>query len=152
RYAQVGARAPRGVLLAGPPGTGKTMLARALAGECGASFIAVDGSHFSSMYFGAGIGKVKDLFAQARKHAPCIIFIDEIDGIGKRSSVGSPNGGEQEQNRIINRLLVEMDGFSALDNVVVVGATNTADNVDPAMRRPGRFDMVVQVAMPTMPE
>ncbi len=152
-YTELGARAPRGVLLEGPPGTGKTMLARALAGECGASFISVDGSYFSSMYFGAGIGKVKQLFAQARKHAPCIVFIDEIDGIGKRSNPGSsPNGGEQEQNRIINRLLVEMDGFSALENVVVVGATNAVDNVDPALRRPGRFDLVARVAMPTLPE
>lgn len=152
-YTELGARAPRGVLLEGPPGTGKTMLARALAGECGASFISVDGSYFSSMYFGAGIGKVRQLFAQARKHAPCIVFIDEIDGIGKRSNPGSsPNGGEQEQNRIINRLLVEMDGFSALENVVVVGATNAVDNVDPALRRPGRFDLVARVAMPTLPE
>jgi cell division protease FtsH len=153
QYAAVGAKAPRGVLLDGPPGTGKTLLAKALAGECGASFISVDGSYFSSMFYGAGIGKVKELFKKARDAAPCIIFIDEIDGIGKRSSgKEAPGGGEQEQNRIINRLLVEMDGFSSLENVVVVGATNHVDNVDEAMRRPGRFDLVVRTALPTAPE
>ncbi|MGM9484055.1 AAA family ATPase [Roseateles sp. NT4] len=154
QYAAVGAKAPRGVLLDGPPGTGKTLLAKALAGECGASFISVDGSYFSSMFYGAGIGKVKELFKKARESAPCIIFIDEIDGIGKRSNgkEAGTGGGEQEQNRIINRLLVEMDGFSALHNVVVIGATNHVDNVDEAMRRPGRFDLIVRTALPTVPE
>lgn len=153
QYAEVGAKAPRGVLLDGPPGTGKTLLAKALAGECGASFISVDGSYFSSMFYGAGIGKVKELFKKAREAAPCIIFIDEIDGIGRRSSGNeAPGGGEQEQNRIINRLLVEMDGFSSLENVVIVGATNHVDNVDEAMRRPGRFDLIVRTALPTVPE
>jgi cell division protease FtsH len=153
QYAALGAKAPRGVLLDGPPGTGKTLLAKALAGECGASFIAVDGSYFSSMFYGAGIGKVKELFKRAREAAPCIVFIDEIDGLGRRSSAqDAPGGGEQEQNRIINRLLVEMDGFAALDNVVVVGATNHIDNIDEAMRRPGRFDMIVRTALPTAPE
>jgi cell division protease FtsH len=154
QYAAVGAQAPRGVLLEGPPGTGKTLLAKALAGECGASFISVDGSYFSSMFFGAGIGKVKELFKTAREAAPCIIFIDEIDGIGKRSSgkEAGGGGGEQEQNRIINRLLVEMDGFSSLENVIVIGATNHVDNIDEAMRRPGRFDMSVRTALPTAPE
>ncbi len=151
-YVKVGARAPRGVLLDGPPGTGKTLLAKALAGECGASFISVDGSYFSSMFFGAGIGKVKELFERARRCAPCIVFIDEIDGIGKRSRGAEPSAGDQEQNRIINRLLVEMDGFQALDNVIVIGATNHVDNVDEAMRRPGRFDTVVRTALPTPPE
>jgi cell division protease FtsH len=149
QYAVVGAKAPRGVLLDGPPGTGKTLLARALAGECGARFIAVDGSYFSSMFYGAGIGKVRELFQRARASAPCIVFIDEIDGLGKRSQGGEARGGEQEQNRIINRLLVEMDGFSPLDNVVIVGATNHVDNIDEAMRRPGRFDMTVSTALPT---
>ncbi|WP_280156403.1 AAA family ATPase [Piscinibacter sp. XHJ-5] len=149
QYAAVGAKPPRGVLLDGPPGTGKTLLARALAGECGARFIAVDGSYFSSMFYGAGIGKVRELFQRARASAPCIVFIDEIDGLGKRSQGGEARGGEQEQNRIINRLLVEMDGFSPLDNVVVVGATNHVDNIDEAMRRPGRFDMTVSTALPT---
>lgn len=151
-YVKVGARAPRGVLLDGPPGTGKTLLARALAGECGANFISVDGSYFSAMFFGAGIGRVKELFERARKAAPCIVFIDEIDGLGKRSRGGEPGAGEQEQNRIINRILVEMDGFSKLDNVVVIGATNHVDNIDEAMRRPGRFDMVVRTALPTPSE
>jgi cell division protease FtsH len=154
QYAEVGAKAPRGVLLDGPPGTGKTLLAKALAGECGASFISVDGSYFSSMFYGAGIGKVRELFKRARAVAPCIIFIDEIDGIGKRSNgkEAGTGGGEQEQNRIINRLLVEMDGFSSLENVVVIGATNHVDNVDEAMRRPGRFDLVVRTSLPTPPE
>ena len=154
QYAGVGAKAPRGVLLDGPPGTGKTLLAKALAGECGARFISVDGSYFSSMFYGAGIGKVKELFKRARDAAPCIIFIDEIDGIGKRSNgkEAGTGGGEQEQNRIINRLLVEMDGFSSLDNVVVIGATNHVDNIDEAMRRPGRFDLIVRTTLPTPPE
>jgi cell division protease FtsH len=154
QYASVGAKAPRGVLLDGPPGTGKTLLAKALAGECGASFISVDGSYFSSMFYGAGISKVRELFKKAREAAPCIIFIDEIDGIGKRSNgkEAGTGGGEQEQNRIINRLLVEMDGFSSLDNVVVIGATNHVDNIDEAMRRPGRFDLIVRTALPTPPE
>jgi cell division protease FtsH len=154
QYAAVGAKAPRGVLLDGPPGTGKTLLAKALAGECGANFISVDGSYFSSMFYGAGIGKVKELFKRARDAAPCIVFIDEIDGIGKRSNgkEAGAGGGEQEQNRIINRLLVEMDGFTSLENVVVIGATNHVDNVDEAMRRPGRFDLIVRTALPTPPE
>jgi len=152
QYAAVGAKSPRGVLLDGPPGTGKTLLAKALAGECGASFISVDGSYFSSMFLGAGIGKVKELFARARANAPCIVFIDEIDGIGKRSNGGEQQAGESEQNRIINRLLVEMDGFSPLENVVVVAATNHIGNIDPAMRRPGRFDMTVRTQLPTPPE
>ena len=153
QYAAVGAQAPRGVLLDGPPGTGKTLLAKALAGECGANFISVDGSYFSSMFYGAGISKVKELFKKARDAAPCIVFIDEIDGIGRRSSgKEAPGGGEQEQNRIINRLLVEMDGFSSLENVVIIGATNHVDNIDEAMRRPGRFDLSVRTSLPTAPE
>ena len=152
-YAKLGAAAPRGVLLVGPPGTGKTLLAKALAGESKANFIAVDGSYFTATYYGAGVAKVKALFKQARKHAPCVLFIDEVDGIGKRSR-GSENGGgaESEMNRIINRVLVEMDGFEAMDNVVVVAATNHENNIDEAMRRPGRFDMLVRLGKPTLPE
>jgi cell division protease FtsH len=150
-YAKLGARAPRGVLLVGPPGTGKTLIAKALAGESGANFIAVDGSYFTAMFYGQGVNKVRDLFAYARKHAPCVLFIDEIDGIGKRST-GEMRGAEAESNRIINRVLTEMDGFSALDHVTVVAATNHASNVDEALRRPGRFDMLVHLAMPTLPE
>jgi cell division protease FtsH len=151
-YARLGAKAPRGVLLVGPPGTGKTLLARALAGESKASFIAVDGSYFTAMFYGAGVAKVKDLFKLARKNAPCVLFIDEVDGIGRRTQSGNGGGAESELNRIINRVLVEMDGFEAMDNVVVVAATNHEDAIDPAMRRPGRFDMLVRLALPTLPE
>ena len=151
RYAKLGAAAPRGVLLVGPPGTGKTLLARALAGESKASFISVDGSYFTAMFYGAGVSKVKELFKLARKNAPCVLFIDEIDGIGRRTR-GEGGGAESELNRIINRVLVEMDGFEALDNVVVVAATNHEDNIDEAMRRPGRFDMLVRLGLPTLPE
>ena len=150
KYLALGAKPPRGVLLEGPPGTGKTLLARALAGECKANFIAVDGSHFSSMFYGAGITKVKELFAAARKNAPCIVFIDEFDGIGKRASGSKVQGGQSEENRIINKLLVEMDGFSSSDNIVVIGATNHVGNVDDALKRPGRFDLVARVTLPTV--
>lgn len=153
RYQKLGASAPRGVLLVGPPGTGKTLLAKALAGESQANFIAVDGSYFTAMFYGAGVAKVKELFKLARRNAPCVLFIDEVDGIGKRSQGGQGGGGaESELNRIINRVLVEMDGFEAMDNVVVVAATNHENNIDEAMRRPGRFDMLVRLALPTLPE
>ena len=151
-YASLGAVAPRGVLLVGPPGTGKTLLAKALAGETKANFISVDGSYFTATFYGAGVNKVKALFKLARKNAPCVLFIDEVDGIGKRSRGGDMAGAESELNRIINRVLVEMDGFDALDNVVVVAATNHEDNIDEAMRRPGRFDMLVRLTLPTLPE
>jgi len=151
-YLKLGAAAPRGVLLVGPPGTGKTLLARALAGESKANFIAVDGSYFTATYYGAGVAKVKALFKMARKHAPCVLFIDEVDGIGKRSRGNEGGGAESEMNRIINRVLVEMDGFEAMDNVVVVAATNHENNIDEAMRRPGRFDMLVRLVKPTLPE
>jgi cell division protease FtsH len=150
-YAKLGAAAPRGVLLVGPPGTGKTLLAKALAGESKANFISVDGSYFTAMFYGAGVSKVRELFKLARKSAPCVLFIDEIDGIGKRTR-GEGGGAESELNRIINRVLVEMDGFEALDNVVVVAATNHENNIDEAMRRPGRFDMLVRLGLPTLPE
>jgi cell division protease FtsH len=151
-YAKLGAKAPRGVLLVGPPGTGKTLLAKALAGESKANFIAVDGSYFTAMFYGAGVAKVKELFKLARQNAPCVLFIDEVDGIGRRTHSGNGNGAESELNRIINRVLVEMDGFDALDNVVVVAATNHEDAIDPAMRRPGRFDMLVRLSLPTLPQ
>jgi cell division protease FtsH len=151
-YASLGALAPRGVLLVGPPGTGKTLLAKALAGESKANFISVDGSYFTATFYGAGVNKVKALFKLARNNAPCVLFIDEVDGIGKRSRGGDMAGAESELNRIINRVLVEMDGFDALDNVVVVAATNHEDNIDEAMRRPGRFDMLVRLTPPTLPE
>lgn len=151
-YAKLGAAAPRGVLLVGPPGTGKTLLAKALAGESKANFISVDGSYFTATFYGAGVSKVKALFKLARKNAPCVLFIDEVDGIGRRTRGGEGGGAESELNRIINRVLVEMDGFEALDNVVVVAATNHEDNIDEAMRRPGRFDMLVRLGLPTLPE
>jgi cell division protease FtsH len=151
-YASLGAVAPRGVLLVGPPGTGKTLLAKALAGESKANFISVDGSYFTATFYGAGVNKVKALFKLARNNAPCVLFIDEVDGIGKRSRNGDIGGAESELNRIINRVLVEMDGFEPLDNVVVVAATNHEDNIDEAMRRPGRFDMLVRLSLPTLPE
>lgn len=151
-YVKLGATAPRGVLLVGPPGTGKTLLAKALAGESKANFISVDGSYFSAMFYGAGVSKVKQLFKLARKNAPCVLFIDELDGIGRRTRGGDVGGGESELNRIINRVLVEMDGFEPLDNVVVVAATNHEDNIDDALRRPGRFDMLVRLTLPTLSE
>ena len=152
QYAKLGAAAPRGVLLVGPPGTGKTLLAKALAGESKANFIAVDGSYFTATYYGAGVAKVKALFKLARKQAPCVLFIDEVDGIGKRAHGGPGGGAESEMNRIINRVLVEMDGFDPMDNVVVVAATNHEENIDEALRRPGRFDMLVRLNKPTLPE
>lgn len=151
KYAELGAKLPRGVLLAGPPGTGKTLLARALAAECGANFIAVDGAHFSAMYYGQGISKVKKLFAEARKNAPCVLFIDEADGMGKRQK-GDVSQAEQEGNRIINRILVEMDGFETDESVIVIAATNHVDNVDEALRRSGRFDIHAHLNNPTGPE
>ena len=150
-YAKLGAKAPRGVLLVGPPGTGKTLLARALAGECKANFISVDGSYFTAMFYGAGVAKVKELFKLARKNSPCVLFIDEVDGIGKRTQTGNGGGAESELNRTINRVLLEIDGFEAMYNVVVA-ATNHEDAIDPAMRRPGRFDMLVRLALPTLPQ
>lgn len=150
-YLTVGARPPHGVLLKGPPGTGKTLLARALAGEIGANFIAIDGSYFTSMFFGIGVMKVSSLFAKARKMSPCIIFIDEIDGIGRRGS-SDGHSGANEQNRIINRILVEMDGFADEERVIVIGATNNEENLEPALRRAGRFDLTVGVDLPTVLE
>lgn len=151
RYTAVGAKAPRGVLMMGPPGTGKTLLAQALAGECGAKFISIDGSYFTSKFYGSGVEKVKSIFELARKNAPCLVFIDEIDGIGVRRG-GDGGAGVQEENRIINRILVEMDGFTKTEGVIVVAATNHVQNMDPAMRRAGRFDFLVNVQMPNQAE
>lgn len=150
-YANLQAKPPRGILIKGPPGTGKTLLAKALAGECQVKFIAVDGSYFTSMFYGMGVMKVRALFKLARKHAPCILFIDEMDGIGRRSS-GDMRGGESELNRIINRMLTEMDGFGTTSGIIVIGATNHPENLDPAMLRAGRFDMDVAVSLPTVIE
>ncbi|BAP81560.1 ATP-dependent Zn protease [Pseudomonas sp. MT-1] len=145
-YAALGARPPKGVLLTGEPGTGKTQLAKALATESNASFIQVTGSDFSSMYFGVGIQKVKALFRTARKQAPCIIFIDEIDGIGKRAE--QQRSSDAESNRIINQFLAEMDGFDGASGVLVLGATNFPNSLDPALVREGRFDRSIAVGLP----
>ena len=145
-YAALGARPPKGVLLTGEPGTGKTQLAKALASESNASFIQVTGSDFSSMYFGVGIQKVKALFRTARKQAPCIIFIDEIDGIGKRAE--QQRSSDAESNRIINQFLAEMDGFDGAAGVLVLGATNFPNSLDPALVREGRFDRSIAVGLP----
>ncbi|KZX65204.1 ATP-dependent Zn protease [Stutzerimonas frequens] len=145
-YTRLGARPPKGVLLTGEPGTGKTQLAKALASESNASFIQVTGSDFSSMYFGVGIQKVKALFRTARKQAPCIIFIDEIDGIGKRAE--QQRSSDAESNRIINQFLAEMDGFDGASGVLVLGATNFPNSLDPALVREGRFDRSIAVGLP----
>ncbi|MFM0518003.1 MULTISPECIES: AAA family ATPase [Caballeronia] len=149
QFTGMGVRAPCGILMTGGPGVGKTRLAQALAGECGANFIAITGSYFSAKYYGVGIQKVKHLFELARKNAPTVIFIDEADGLGKRTDTG---GGpvEAESNRIINQLLAEMDGFASNEGVIIVAATNHPDNLDEAMRRPGRFDRTVQVRLPSL--
>ncbi|MBT2326621.1 AAA family ATPase [Variovorax paradoxus] len=147
RFRALGARPPCGVLMLGGPGVGKTLLAKALAGECDARFIATNGSEFTSKFYGVGVQKVKKLFETARKNAPCILFIDEIDGISRRSAGGS-GPAESEGNRIINQLLVEMDGFEANEGVIVVGATNLVDNLDEALLREGRFDRRVNVKLP----
>ncbi|MFE8647126.1 AAA family ATPase [Sphingomonas sp. NCPPB 2930] len=146
RFAALGARAPRGILMLGGPGVGKTLLAKAMAGEAGVNFIATNGSEFSSKFYGVGVSKVKQLFATARKNAPCILFIDEIDGLSKRSS--GTGAAESEGNRIINQVLVEMDGFADNEGVIVIGATNLADNLDDALLREGRFDRRVNVKLP----
>jgi cell division protease FtsH len=151
-YVRIGAKPPRGVLMVGPPGTGKTLLAQALAGECNANFISVDGSYFTSMFFGAGVAKVKTLFELARKSAPCVLFIDEVDGIGRRTTAADMRSADSESNRIINRILVEMDGFEGMEGVVVVAATNHERNIDEGLRRPGRFDVLVRMALPTIVE
>ncbi len=147
-YTQVGARMPKGVLLEGPPGNGKTLLAKAVAGEAGVHFISVTGSDFADKYYGEGPRKVKELFESARQHAPCIIFIDEIDGIGKRSSEGT--SGDLEQNRIVNAFLTQMDGMATDPKkpIVIIGATNHRQLLDPALLRSGRFDTIVQVENP----
>jgi cell division protease FtsH len=148
RYADFGAKPPKGILLVGPPGVGKTRLAQALAGECNASFIDITGSAFSSPLYGMGIRQVKSVFRQARRKAPCILFIDEIDGIGKRTAI--ERASDAEPNRIINQLLTEIDGFHAANGVIVIGATNKPDALDEAMLREGRFDRKIHVDLPDL--
>ncbi|MEU6352098.1 ATP-dependent zinc metalloprotease FtsH [Streptomyces sp. NPDC047072] len=147
-YRRMGAKMPRGVLLAGPPGTGKTLLARAVAGEAGVPFFSASASEFIEMIVGVGASRVRELFAEARKVAPSIIFIDEIDTIGRARGGGSGMGGHDEREQTLNQILTEMDGFSGSEGVIVIAATNRADVLDPALTRPGRFDRVVMVSPP----
>nr|WP_330377437.1 ATP-dependent metallopeptidase FtsH/Yme1/Tma family protein [Cellulosilyticum ruminicola] len=138
RYVQVGAKIPKGILLVGPPGTGKTLLAKAIAGEAGVPFFSISGSDFVEMFVGVGASRVRDLFEQAKKNAPCIVFIDEIDAVGRKRGAGL-GGGHDEREQTLNQLLVEMDGFGANGGVIVMAATNRADVLDPALLRPGRL-------------
>ena len=147
RYRKLGAKIPRGVLLVGPPGTGKTLLAKAVAGEAGVPFFSISGSDFVEMFVGVGASRVRDLFKQAKAAAPCIIFIDEIDAVGRQRGAGL-GGGHDEREQTLNQLLVEMDGFEANDGVIVMAATNRADILDKALLRPGRFDRQVYVGLP----
>jgi cell division protease FtsH len=147
KFTAVGARIPKGVLLVGPPGTGKTMLARAAAGEANVPFFSISGSEFVEMFVGVGASRVRDLFAKAKKNAPCIIFIDEIDAVGRRRGSGM-GGGHDEREQTLNQILVEMDGFEQGQNVIVLAATNRADVLDPALLRPGRFDRRVNIGLP----
>ena len=147
RYARLGAKIPKGVLLVGPPGTGKTLLARAVAGEAGVSFLSISGSDFVELYVGVGASRVRDLFDQAKKVAPAIVFIDEIDAVGRRRGAGL-GGGHDEREQTLNQLLVEMDGFSSNTGVIVIAATNRKDILDPALLRPGRFDRQIYVGTP----
>ena len=151
RFTKIGARIPRGVLLVGPPGTGKTLIARAVAGEAGVSFLHTSGSDFVEMFVGMGAARVRDLFAEARKNAPCIIFIDELDAVGRARGAGL-GGGHDEREQTLNQMLVEMDGFSQDQGVIVMAATNRPDVLDPALLRPGRFDRQVVVALPDVQE
>jgi cell division protease FtsH len=151
RYLQIGARIPKGVLLVGPPGTGKTLLAKAVAGEAGVPFFSISGSEFVELFVGAGAARVRDLFEQAKKQAPCIIFIDELDAIGKSRASGGFIGGNDEREQTLNQLLAEMDGFAASDaTVIVLAATNRPETLDPALLRPGRFDRQVLVDRPDL--
>ncbi|MBQ8825174.1 MAG: ATP-dependent zinc metalloprotease FtsH [Ruminococcus sp.] len=147
KYTDIGARIPKGVLLMGPPGTGKTLLARAVAGEAGCPFFSISGSDFVEMFVGVGASRVRDLFEQAKKNSPAIIFIDEIDAVGRHRGAGL-GGGHDEREQTLNQLLVEMDGFTGKDNVIVIAATNRRDILDPALLRPGRFDRQIVVGYP----
>ena len=147
KFQKLGGRIPRGVLLLGPPGTGKTLLARAIAGEANVPFFSISGSDFVEMFVGVGASRVRDLFEQGKKNAPCIIFIDEIDAVGRHRGAGL-GGGHDEREQTLNQLLVEMDGFESNEGVILIAATNRPDVLDPALLRPGRFDRRVVVARP----
>ncbi len=150
KYEEIGAKMPKGALLVGPPGTGKTLLARAVAGEAEVPFFSIAGSEFVEMFVGMGASKVRDLFKQAGEKAPCIVFIDEIDTIGKKRDSGSGMGGNDEREQTLNQLLTEMDGFDATKGVVILAATNRPESLDPALLRPGRFDRRVPVELPDL--
>ncbi|WP_443662255.1 ATP-dependent zinc metalloprotease FtsH [Clostridium sp.] len=147
RYMEMGARIPKGVLLIGPPGTGKTLLARAISGEAGVPFFSISGSDFVEMFVGVGASRVRDLFEQAKKNSPCIIFIDEIDAVGRQRGAGV-GGGNDEREQTLNQLLVEMDGFGENEGIIMIAATNRSDVLDPALLRPGRFDRQILVGVP----
>ena len=147
RYTELGARIPKGVILVGPPGTGKTLLAKAVAGEAGVPFFSISGSDFVEMFVGVGASRVRDLFEDAKKHAPCIVFIDEIDAVARRRGTGM-GGGHDEREQTLNQLLVEMDGFGVNQGIIVMAATNRVDILDPAILRPGRFDRKVGIGRP----
>ena len=149
RYEALGAKIPRGVLLYGPPGTGKTLLARAVAGEAGVPFFTISGSDFVEMFVGVGASRVRDLFKQAKENSPCIIFVDEIDAVGRQRGAGM-GGGHDEREQTLNQLLVEMDGFGDRDGVILMAATNRPDILDPALLRPGRFDRQIPVTNPDL--
>ena len=147
KFQKLGGRIPKGVLMMGPPGTGKTLLARAIAGEAGVPFFCISGSDFVEMFVGVGASRVRDLFEQGKKHAPCIIFIDEIDAVGRHRGAGL-GGGHDEREQTLNQLLVEMDGFESNEGVIIIAATNRPDVLDPAILRPGRFDRRIIVPRP----
>ena len=147
KFQRLGGKIPKGVLLVGPPGTGKTLLARAIAGEANVPFYTISGSDFVEMFVGVGASRVRDMFEQSKKNAPCIIFIDEIDAVGRHRGAGM-GGGNDEREQTLNQLLVEMDGFEANEGVIMVAATNRPDVLDPALLRPGRFDRQVTVPNP----
>ncbi len=151
KFKEIGARIPKGVLLVGPPGTGKTLIARAVAGEAGVPFISITGSDFMEMFVGVGAARVRDLFATAKKQAPAIIFVDEIDSIGRKRGAGL-GGGHDEREQTLNQMLAEMDGFEATEGIVMMAATNRPDVLDPALLRPGRFDRQIMVPLPTLDE
>ena len=150
RYAEIGAQIPKGALLVGPPGTGKTLLAKAVAGEANVPFFSISGSEFVEMFVGMGAAKVRDLFKQANEKAPCIVFIDEIDTIGKKRDTSANIGGNDEREQTLNQLLTEMDGFNASKGVIILAATNRPDSLDPALLRPGRFDRRIPVELPDL--
>ena len=150
KYSEIGAQMPKGILLVGPPGTGKTMLAKAVAGEANVPFFSMSGSEFVEMFVGMGASKVRDLFKQAKEKAPCIVFIDEIDAIGGKRSAGNMSGGHDEREQTLNQLLTEMDGFEGNTGVIILAATNRPESLDPALTRPGRFDRRVPVELPDL--